>query len=58
MAIRTLGEASQHAYRVRRAMATLTGWNHLVLVFMTGNTVDTFMLGIGFAVHLEGFLVT
>ena len=56
--IGTLGEAGQHACRMRRTMAALAGWHHLVLVFMAGNTINSFMLGIGFAVQLEGLLVT
>lgn len=58
VAIATLGEAGHHARRVRYAMASLTGRNRLMLVFVAGNAVDTFVLGIGLAVHLESLLVT
>lgn len=57
MALCTFGEASQYACGVRRTMAALAGRDHFVFVFMTGNTVDTFMLGISLAVQLEGLLV-
>lgn len=43
---------------MRRTVATLAGRHRLVLVFMTGYTIDVFMLGIGFAVQIEGLLVT
>lgn len=56
--IAALGETSQHTRRMRCTMATLAGRDHLVLVFVTGNTVDTFMLGIGLAMQFEGLLVT
>lgn len=58
VAISALGEASQHTRRVRRTVAALAGWHRLVLVFVTGNTVDTLMFCIGFAVQFERFLVT
>ncbi len=38
-------------------MAPLAGRDHLVSVFVTVNTVDALMLGIGLAVQLEGLLV-
>ena len=58
VAIAALGETGHHARRVRYAMTSLTARNRLVLVFVTGNAVDTFVLGIGLAVHLESLLVT
>lgn len=57
VAITALGEAGQHTCRVRCTMATLARRDRLMLVFMTGNAVDTFMLGIGLAVQLESLLV-
>ena len=57
VAIAALGEASQHSCGVRCTMATLAGRDRLVFVFVTGNTVDTLMLGIGLAVELESLLV-
>ena len=56
--ISTLRETGKHTGRVWRTMATLAGRKHLVLVFMTSNTVDTFMLGVCLAVQLESLLVT
>ena len=57
VAFAALGEASQHTCRVWRTMATLAGRHHFVFVFMTGNAVDTLMLGIGQAVQFKGLLV-
>ena len=57
VAVAALGEASHHTCRVRYAMASLTGRDRFVFVFVTGDAVDTFMLGIGLAVQFEGFLV-
>ena len=57
VAISALGETGQHTCRVRSTVAALAGRHCFVFVFMTGNTVDAFMLGIGFAVQLEGLFV-
>ena len=57
VAVAALGETSQHTGRMRCTMATLAGWDRLVFIFMTGNTVDTLMLGIGLAVELESLFV-
>lgn len=58
VAITALGEASQHTCRMRSTVTTLAGRHCFMLVFMTGHTVDTFMLCIGFAVQFEGLFVT
>ena len=57
MAIAALVETSQHTCGVRCTMATLAGRDRLVFVFVTGNTFDILMLGIGLAEELESLLV-
>ncbi len=58
VAIAAFGKAGQHACRMRCTVATLAGRDHLVLLFVTGDTGDSLMLCIGLAVQFIGLLVT
>lgn len=57
VAIAAFGETGQHTCRMWRAMATLTGRDRLVLVFVTCYAVDALMFCVGLAVKLKGLLV-
>ena len=55
--VRALVKTLHYTCRMRCSMAILTGWNHFVFVFMTGNTGNFIMLGIGLAVQRGSLLV-
>ncbi len=57
MAIPAFGEASQHAGRMRRAVAALAGGHSLVLLFVTGHAGNVLVLCISLAMQIKGLLV-